>query len=48
MGQINSGESESELQNIKKNNYINLNSSESNEHYIKIYFYSNSGEPKFI
>jgi len=31
MGQINSGENKSELQNIRKNNYTNLNSSESNK-----------------
>ena len=47
MGQINS-ENQTETKNLRKKQYININSLESNKNFIKLYFYYNSSEPKFI
>jgi len=47
MGQINSDQNQTETKNLRKKQYINIDSSESNKHFIKIYFYY-SREPEFI
>ncbi len=45
MGQINSDQNQTETKNLRKKQYININSLESNKNFIKIYFYYNSSEP---
>ena len=39
MGQINSEQNQTETKNLRKKQYINIDSSESNKQFIKIYFY---------
>ena len=48
MGQINSDQNKTETTNPRKKQYINIDSSESNKKFIKIYFYLNSSESKFF
>jgi hypothetical protein len=39
MGQINSAQNDTESKNLRKNLYMKSDSSESNKHFINIYFY---------
>ena len=48
MGQINSEQNKTETKSSRKKQYINIDSSESNKQFIKIYFYLNSSESKFL
>ena len=48
MGQINSEQNKAEKKSKRKKQYINIDSSESNKKFIKIYFYLNSSESKFL
>ena len=48
MGQINSDQNNTETKNSLQKQYINIDSSESNKNFIKINFYLNSCESKFL
>ena len=48
MGQINSEQNKTETKSSRKKQYINIDSSESNNNFIKINFYLNSCESKFL
>ena len=38
MGQINSAQTQTETKNLRKKHYVNMDSFESNKHFIKIFF----------